>query len=315
MVCPRASRWPAPRPGRSSPRGIASVENGAVTVPAASTAIRPPAPPHAATSSSTDCAASRSPTPCATSAPSSRAAPARTNASPWPVHDTATRRSAQVPAPITGESPTRPGRWPWRPPVEVAAASSPSASRHTAPTVSPSPVSRSARRRRWRSVTNSEGSRCASPHAAANASARSPASSTSGSSSRAAAAATGWRVRRTSATPPAARSLPRIMEALSSTDPSSHSTAPYPAFSSAQSSIAITAAPTASTAPPPRSSARAPSARAAARASRYSAARSRSSGPNPPAPPCTTITGSVTVPERGRPARRTAHRASPEDRT
>ena len=34
-----------------------------------------------------------------------------------------------------GESPTRPGRWPWSPPVDVAAASRPLASRHTAPTV------------------------------------------------------------------------------------------------------------------------------------------------------------------------------------
>ena len=57
-------------------------------------------------------------------------------ASPSPVQETATlSSSAQVPAPISGESPTRPRRWPIVPPVEVAAASRPSRSRATAPTV------------------------------------------------------------------------------------------------------------------------------------------------------------------------------------
>ena len=42
-------------------------------------------------------------------------------ASPNPVQEAATRSSAQVPAPINGVSPTRPGRL-WNvPPVEVAA--------------------------------------------------------------------------------------------------------------------------------------------------------------------------------------------------
>ena len=61
--------------------------------------------------------------PCCTITASRRAAPARMNASPSPVQDTATRRSAQVPAPISGVSPTRPGGCPRIPPVEVAAAS------------------------------------------------------------------------------------------------------------------------------------------------------------------------------------------------
>src|SRR3546814_10738416 len=45
------------------------------------------------------------------------------------------RSSAQVPAPTIGESPTRPQRLPVTPPVEVAAATWPCASRATAPTV------------------------------------------------------------------------------------------------------------------------------------------------------------------------------------
>jgi hypothetical protein len=48
--------------------------------------------------------------------------------------------SAQAPAPMIGLSPTRPGSLPNTPAVEVAAASRPSASRTTQPTV---PVGRS----------------------------------------------------------------------------------------------------------------------------------------------------------------------------
>jgi len=51
------------------------------------------------------------------------------------VQETATRWSAQPPAPISGVSPTRPGSLPNTPPVEVAAASRPSWSRTTHPTV------------------------------------------------------------------------------------------------------------------------------------------------------------------------------------
>ena len=54
------------------------------------------------------------------------------------------------------------------------------------------------------------------------------------------------------ATPPAARSLPRITDALSSTDSSEHSAAPWPALNSGIDSSTMTAAHTASIAPPPR---------------------------------------------------------------
>ena len=58
------------------------------------------------------------------------------NISPLPVADTATLSfSAQVPAPISGESPTRPNRLLVRPPVDVAAARLPARSSATAPTV------------------------------------------------------------------------------------------------------------------------------------------------------------------------------------
>jgi hypothetical protein len=58
------------------------------------------------------------------------------NSSPVPVQDTAQLALfAYVPAPITGESPTRPKRLPVMPPVDVAAARSPRASRTTQPTV------------------------------------------------------------------------------------------------------------------------------------------------------------------------------------
>lgn len=51
------------------------------------------------------------------------------NASPRPVAETAHSSSAQVPAPTSGESPMRPGSFPVYPPVEVAAARRPRASR------------------------------------------------------------------------------------------------------------------------------------------------------------------------------------------
>ena len=58
-------------------------------------------------------------------------------ASPSPVQEIATvASSAQVPAAISGESPTRPGCLRRLPPVEVAAATPPWASSATAPTVS-----------------------------------------------------------------------------------------------------------------------------------------------------------------------------------
>src|SRR5437867_8898208 len=84
-------------------------------------------------------------------------------ASPSPVHDTPpSELSAYVPQPISALSPTRPGRLPSVPPVDVAAATVPCRSRAVAPTVPPdaprrAPVAvatRSARRVRWRSVTS-----------------------------------------------------------------------------------------------------------------------------------------------------------------
>ena len=93
--------------------------------------------------------------------------------SPWPVHDTATvASSAHVPAPISGESPTRPSRWPDTPPVDVAAARRPSASRATAPTVprapAASPSLSASSASRSRSVTNHVSFSKASPAVAAN---------------------------------------------------------------------------------------------------------------------------------------------------
>ena len=59
-------------------------------------------------------------------------------ASPSPVQEiAAVASSAHVPAAMIGESPTRPGCLPLVPPVEVAAATPPRASRATAPTVPP----------------------------------------------------------------------------------------------------------------------------------------------------------------------------------
>ena len=63
------------------------------------------------------------------------AAATLTKYSPWPVQLTATVWSAQQPAPMMGVSPTRPGILPNTPPVEVQAASRPSPSRTTQPTV------------------------------------------------------------------------------------------------------------------------------------------------------------------------------------
>ena len=58
--------------------------------------------------------------------------------SPSPVQEIATvASSAQVPTAISDESPTRPGCLRLVPPVEVAAATRPCASRATAPTVFP----------------------------------------------------------------------------------------------------------------------------------------------------------------------------------
>src|SRR5690242_8282918 len=71
-----------------------------------------------------------------TNAQISLATASRMKYSPTPVEETAQDRlDAYVPAPITGESPTRPGSLPCIPPVDVPAARSPRTSRATAPTV------------------------------------------------------------------------------------------------------------------------------------------------------------------------------------
>jgi hypothetical protein len=105
--------------------------------PVAGMAMTPPVPPSARTSSSTAATASAGAWAASrTRASISCATPARRKNSPAPVQDTAQlRSSAQVPAPITGESPIRPQRLPVTPPVEVAEARWPAVSRATAPTV------------------------------------------------------------------------------------------------------------------------------------------------------------------------------------
>ena len=85
-------------------------------------------------------------------------------ASPSPVQEiAAVASSAHVPAATSGESPTRPGCLPLLPPVEVAAAMPPPASRATAPTVPPR--SSSPRSKAWRrsSVRNQASGAVTSP--------------------------------------------------------------------------------------------------------------------------------------------------------
>ena len=103
-------------------------------------AITPPRPPSGATISSIFSQASASASPTFTLLATSCAAHVLMNASPTPVHDTATLSSAQVPAPMIGVSPILPSGFPVIPPVLVAAASTPLESMATAPTVPiPSP--------------------------------------------------------------------------------------------------------------------------------------------------------------------------------
>ena len=191
-------------------------------------------------------------------------------ASPSPVQETATlSSSAQVPAPISGESPTRPRRWPIVPPVEVAAASRPSRSRATAPTVpaaqpevaggehlalavgdQPRRVAQldavvgreRARRRRRRAA---RGGRRAAPRGR-----RGPGCA------------------RPPRTPPRRRSgpCPPSPTASSSTPPSSVSAAPRPALNTGSSSSTTTAASTASSALPPAASTAWPASTAGGRA-------------------------------------------------
>ena len=161
------------------------------------------------------------------------------NASPSPVADTAqTPSSAQVPAPGSGASPTRPGIWPFMPPVDVAAARWPAASSATAPTVSASSIGTS--------VGGARADSAALPGGIASgplrlggaleplvadalepglvgerARRRSPTISTCGvPSSTVRASATGWRTPVTAAHAPARRPMPSMIAASSSTVPS-----------------------------------------------------------------------------------------------
>ena len=85
-------------------------------------------------------------------------------ASPSPVQEiAAVASSAHVPAATSGESPTRPGCLPLLPPVEVAAATPPLASRATAPTVPPRESSPASNARRRSSVWNHASGAVSSP--------------------------------------------------------------------------------------------------------------------------------------------------------
>ena len=195
-----------------------------------------------------------------------------------------------MPAPIMGESPTRPGALPCNPPVEVPAAMLPCRSSATTPTVPKrctsggssssatgtvapaggAPAGRGGAGRpsfcncltsacQRASVKKKLGSTCSRPAFAAKASAPGPIIMTYGDFSiTARARLMGWRVRATPATAPAFRLEPSMMEASSSFLPSEVKTAPRPALKSGSSSRTWTAASTASRAEPPWSSTFAP---------------------------------------------------------
>src|SRR5690606_24991828 len=119
----------------TAPRSISGVLNANETRPALSTAIKPPSPPRLARRSwmTLSAAVCTSRPAYAISAATARAAVARRSISPCPVQETAhDRLLANVPAPMTAESPTRPSALLVMPPVEVAAARLPCASRAAA---------------------------------------------------------------------------------------------------------------------------------------------------------------------------------------
>ena len=191
----------------------------------------------------------------------------------------------------------RPQRLPVSPPVEVAAATWPLVSRATAPTV---PYLRSTSNhdsclafsvsscRRRSGVANQDGSACSSPCAREKASAPSPARNTCPLFSiTARARLTGWRVRVTPATAPAARVRPSMIAASSSFVPSQVNTAPRPALKCGSSSSTWIVASTASTALPPAASTFSPAANACFSAARIAlscsgVSLSRSITPAPP---------------------------------
>src|SRR5690606_30429306 len=234
--------------------------------------------------------------------------------SPQPVPDTPQRPSAQVPAPTSGVSPTRPQRLLVIPPVEVAVAMWPRTSSATAPTVPKyrplrSSAASASMRSRARACSSSRrrrpvskyalGTRSMSARVSAKASAPAPTSITCGECSITARASdTGLRIVVTPAIAPARRVWPSITEASSSCRPSASYTEPCPALKRGQSSSARTAASTASSAPPPRDSTAWPASSAAsspARMSRSSSAPSRSRSITPAPPWMTRAVGLVSV--------------------
>src|SRR5688572_4400054 len=107
------------------PRYMPAVLNGIAILPLRSSAVKQPRPPARASRSwMTDCAASWTLEPLSSiSAATLYAAAVVMKYSPSPVQDTAAvALLAYVPAPMSGESPTRPGSLLLRPPVDVAAA-------------------------------------------------------------------------------------------------------------------------------------------------------------------------------------------------
>ena len=106
------------------PLNIEEVLNGTAIFPWLSMAIKPPSPPNCATFFMASVAACETVKPLySISAETSKAMDWRIKYSPSPVHETAqVLLSAYVPAPIIGESPTRPNFLLLIPPVEVAAA-------------------------------------------------------------------------------------------------------------------------------------------------------------------------------------------------
>ena len=178
--------------------------------------------------------------------------------------------SAHVPAPISGESPTRPRRWPIVPPVEVAAASRPSrVARDRADRPGrPAEIAGGEHARAGASVTSHAGlaqldavvggerarRRAHEQHVAAVA--RAPRGRPGPGCARPPRTATA----------PARRPVPSITEASSSTPPSSVSAAPRPALNSGSSSSTTTAASTASSALPPAASTAWPASTAGRRA-------------------------------------------------
>ncbi len=185
--------------------------------------------------------------------------------SPCPVADTAQLSLlAYVPAPMMGESPTRPQRLPVMPPVEVAAARLPCRSSATAPTVpkASSSFSRAMAPRRLRSswrcragVRKYSLGTISMPCSLANSSAPAPTSMTCGDLSMTRRARSmGFFTCCRPVTAPAPNVLPSMSEASSSATPSRFRTAPRPALNKGLSSRTRTAAMTASRLDAPRPS-------------------------------------------------------------